>query len=306
MDRKAWVIVTEDKGIGDMLTAARKVSGSVAAAVVGHRDLSLQAAQYAFDEVLFLDVKGSPSEACGDVFARELVAAEPDLVLASSTPESRVLLGIAAARLGCPLVGSVVSLGLSDTGCMTASRLVANDRAVENLVFEGKAAVIFIGDEETDCAGASAPISEVDGNPVASIRIDGSFAHEESASGLLEAKAVVGFGMGLRRQEDVAIIQDLADALGAEVACTLPICDDMHWLGPDRVLGFSHNQVAPAIYVAVGTSGMPQHLSGVRGAKAVVAVNNNPEAPIFKNCNYGVVGDLYKIVPELTRAIMNS
>jgi electron transfer flavoprotein alpha subunit len=97
----------------------------------------------------------------------------------------------------------------------------------------------------------------------------------------------------------------LAGVINAEIACTLPICDDLRWLPSHRVVGSSHSQIAPELYIAVGISGQAQHISGIRDAKIVVAINIDPEAGIFKNCNYGITGDLYKIVPALASAFGN-
>ena len=95
----------------------------------------------------------------------------------------------------------------------------------------------------------------------------------------------------------------MAEALGAEIACSLSLCDDYRWFEHGRVVGTSTQRIAPRLYVSVGISGQPQHMTGVRGAKTIVAINNDPEAPIFRACAYGIVGDLNKVVPALTEAL---
>ncbi|MDR1961410.1 MAG: electron transfer flavoprotein subunit alpha/FixB family protein, partial [Gracilibacteraceae bacterium] len=121
----------------------------------------------------------------------------------------------------------------------------------------------------------------------------------EGGAGLLTATRVVSVGMGLAAKNDLKLIEELAQAARAEMACTLPVCDDMHWLPAACVVGSSHSQVGPELYFAIGISGQPQHMSGIRDARIVVAVNSDPEARIFKHCSYGIVGDLYKVVPAL-------
>ena len=89
----------------------------------------------------------------------------------------------------------------------------------------------------------------------------------------------------------------------SEVACTLPLCDNYHWFEHDRVVGTSTQKISPRLYLTLGSSGAPQHMTGVRGAKIIVAVNNDSEASIFRECAYGIVGDVKEIVPVLTAAI---
>jgi electron transfer flavoprotein alpha subunit len=113
----------------------------------------------------------------------------------------------------------------------------------------------------------------------------------------------VSVGRGIREQENMALVQALADALGAELAASRPICD-AGWLPMDRQVGSSGQTVSPKLYLAFGISGAIQHLVGMKGSKTVIAVNKDPDAPIFEVADYGVAGDLFEIVPALTKAIL--
>lgn len=119
---------------------------------------------------------------------------------------------------------------------------------------------------------------------------------------LSAAPVIVSVGRGIGDQESIAIVQELADALGAELAASRPICDN-GWLPMERQVGSSGQTVSPKLYMAVGISGAIQHLVGMKGSKAVVAINKDEHAPIFEVADYGVVGDLFEIVPALTKAI---
>ncbi len=110
-------------------------------------------------------------------------------------------------------------------------------------------------------------------------------------------------GRGLRSRDDMALIEALAAALDAEIACSMPVADDLGWIDKARYVGRSGEHIAPRLYLAVGISGAPQHLEGVRQARVVVAVNSDPEAPIFASADYGIVGDLYDVVPALVEAL---
>jgi electron transfer flavoprotein alpha subunit len=122
---------------------------------------------------------------------------------------------------------------------------------------------------------------------------------------LSAAPVIVSVGRGIGEQENLGIVEELAAALGAELAASRPICDN-GWLPMERQVGSSGQTVAPKLYLAVGISGAIQHLVGMKGAKTVIAINKDPDAPIFDVADIGVVGDLFEIVPALTKAIAAS
>jgi electron transfer flavoprotein alpha subunit len=120
------------------------------------------------------------------------------------------------------------------------------------------------------------------------------------------AHKLVSVGRGFRAKQDLKLAEDLAAALkGAELACTRGIAEDEHWLPLERYIGISGQTVKPELYLAVGLSGQVQHMVGCRESKVIVAINNDERAPIFEAADYGIVGDLYQVLPLLAAALKN-
>ncbi len=117
------------------------------------------------------------------------------------------------------------------------------------------------------------------------------------------AAVIVSVGRGIGEETNIGMVKELADALGAELAASRPICDN-GWLPMERQVGSSGQTVSPKLYLAVGISGAIQHLVGMKGSKAVIAINKDQHAPIFEVADFGVVGDLFEIVPALTKAVL--
>jgi len=128
------------------------------------------------------------------------------------------------------------------------------------------------------------------------------FRESQRAVDLTAAERIVSVGRGIREVGNIALIEQLAEAMGAELAASRPICDN-GWLPMERQVGSSGQTVAPKLYVAVGISGAIQHLVGMKGSKTIVAINKDPEAPIFEAADYGIVGDLFQVVPALIEAL---
>ena len=128
------------------------------------------------------------------------------------------------------------------------------------------------------------------------------FRASEQMVDLTSAPLIVAVGRGIKERENLPVVEALAEAMGAELAASRPICDN-GWLPMARQVGSSGQSVSPKVYVAVGISGAIQHLVGMKGSKAVVAINKDESAPIFEVADYGIVGDLFEVVPKLTEAV---
>ena len=123
------------------------------------------------------------------------------------------------------------------------------------------------------------------------------------AVNLEEAEVLVCIGRGLEKKEDLGIVEELARALGAEIGCTKTLCTDYQWLAEDRLVGLSGKKTSPRLVISIGISGQIQYTVGIRGARIAVAINKDSNAPIFTLSDYGIVGDLYQVVPKLVEVL---
>ena len=239
---------------------------------------------------------------------QQLIQAEqPSHVVFPHTYQVRDYAPALAARFGQVLIGDVVAIddGPVFTRQLLQGRLNGNYRHSGN-------GPCFVSVQ----AGAfrtEAPSQDVANAPVttfaptiepAQIRTKPSdpFRGGSQTVDLGSAQLIVSVGRGVKEAENIPIVQELATALGAELAASRPICDN-GWLPMERQVGSSGQTVSPKLYLAVGISGAIQHLVGMKGSQCVVAINKDPDAPIFEVADYGIAGDLFEIVPALTAAV---
>ena len=238
--------------------------------------------------------------------AQALIAASsPTFVVAAHTYQARDFAPMLAARLRTTLVSDVI--GISGTGSeatftrpMFQGKLVATVRPRPS----GPCVItVQIGAFRADAVrmGGSATVTRVAAEiDAAAIRQkpEAPFQEAKQAVDLGQAERIVAVGRGIKSQEHLPLVQKLAAAMDAEVAASRPICDN-GWLPMDRQIGSSGQTVAPKLYVALGISGAIQHLVGMKGSRTIVAINKDRDAPIFEVADYGIVGDLFEIVPAL-------
>jgi len=162
----------------------------------------------------------------------------------------------------------------------------------------------FRGDK-AEAGAAPAPVETVNVQIAASVlrnQPEDPFKEAKQAVDLTQAEIIVSVGRGIKEQKNIDIAKALADALGGEIAASRPICDS-GWLPMDRQIGSSGQTVAPKLYLAVGISGAIQHIVGMKGARTIIAINKDAEAPIFEIADYGIVGNLFDVVPALTEEV---
>jgi electron transfer flavoprotein alpha subunit len=306
LNRATWETIAAAQQIGgDSITVA------VVGAGVGAIAQELAAAQV--DAVLTLDHPGlelyTPD---GYALALEQAVTEvaPALVLLAHTYQTRDFAPKLAARLDRALITDATA-AKRDGSELVFVRPMLQGRLAADVVPQGPLPhfVTFqIGAFRADQAvrgPAAAPIRTLNLSiDPARIRQapEAPFQQAKQAIDLSQAPRIVSVGRGIKGAEHLPLAQGLADALGAELAASRPICD-AGWLPMERQVGSSGQTVAPKLYVALGISGAIQHLVGMKGSNTIVAINKDADAPIFEVADYGIVGDLFEVVPALVAAL---
>lgn len=303
MNAEGWVLAADTRRLAAMVSAVREAGCGVAVAAVGPRSLAEAAAAAGPDTVAWVETaENVPAEAYAPALGRALSAARPRVLLAAATPPGRALLGAAAIALGSVVVPGILRLSVKgDT--VVADRTDLGGRVIQTLGSGAPVAGLFGGEDVPSHAVARAPIERLDAGSPADIRIEKTEPASGASGGVTTADRIVAVGRGFKAKSDLGLAESLAAALGAEIGCSMPIADDFGWVARERYIGRSGQHVSPRLYVAIGISGTPQHLEGVRDAKVVVAVNTDPQAPIFRRGDYGIVGDLYEVIPALEAAL---
>jgi electron transfer flavoprotein alpha subunit len=219
-----------------------------------------------------------------------------------------------APRLALAMDRALISGAIGykwESGRLLFTRQMFQGKFVADVSFAGEApwlATIQIGSFRADQAG-QAEVSTAPVETIAAAELDRQrvkpheiFREAKQAVDLSQAEIIVAVGRGIKEQKNIALAEDLAQALGGEVAASRPICDS-GWMPLERQIGSSGQTVSPKLYIALGISGAIQHIAGMKGSRTIVAINKDADAPIFEIADYGLVGSLFDIVPALTREI---
>jgi electron transfer flavoprotein alpha subunit len=246
-------------------------------------------------------------DAYADAFEQVVRARDPQYVIFPHTYLVRDFAPKLAARFGKGLVSDCIRMK-AEGGSVVFSRRLFQGKMDADVSARGEGAV-FATFQSGSYRGEQAERGE--GAAVESLRVEvgevrmqpeAPFQEVKQAVDLSKTEVIVAVGRGIKSQENIALAQKLAELLGGDLAASRPICD-AGWLPIDRQIGSSGQTVAPKLYIALGISGAIQHLVGMKNAGTIVAVNKDPEAPIFDIADYGIVGDLFEVVPTLTEEI---
>ena len=309
LNRMSWEALTAAQQIG------QAISQPVVAAVLGHgvRAVAEEIAAAQLDRVLLIEdplLAEYTPDAYSLVLAQVIAADKPRLVLMPHTYQVRDFAPKLAAALQRTFLGDCIGFRV-EGGALIFTRQLFQGRMNADIAFTCEPpclASVQAGSFQADqvTRGASpAPIETRSVTiPPEKVRTKPleRFQEAKRTVDLAQAEMIVSVGRGIKEQENLQLVQRLADALGAELGGSRPICDN-GWLPMERQIGSSGQTVAPKLYLAVGISGAIQHLVGMKGARTVVAINKDPHAPIFEVADYGIVGNLFDIVPALIEEV---
>ena len=295
---------------------AKETSGSVSAVVIGKGVAALAgelAAKNVAEVILvehdLLDAY-TPDGYCL-ALAQVITAAQPDLVFFPHTYQVRDFAPQLAASLNKGMVADCIAVR-NEAGKLTFVRQMFQGKTAADVTFQGAGpwfASFQTGAFRADLLAAhpsgKAPVNQaaIDLQP-RQIRTKPLelFREAKQAVDLTQAPVIVAIGRGIKAPENIAQAEALAKAIGGEIAASRPICDE-GWLPMERQIGSSGQTVAPKLYLALGISGAIQHVVGMKGSRTIVAVNKDQNAPIFEIADYGIVADIFEIMPALTEAL---
>jgi len=300
------------EGITAAQSLGSQLQQQVTAVVLGSdvNDLAQQIAAYDIQKVVHAKnakLENYTPDGYADAMERVVRQLDPALVLMTHTYLVRDFAPKLAARFKKSLISDCIRANV-DGGKVGFTRRIFLGKLDADVSSDGEAPVFATfqsGAYRADQAakGSGAPVEAMDVE-VGEVRMvpEAPFQEVKQAVDLTKTDVIVAVGRGIKSKDNLVLAEKLAEALGGDLAASRPICD-AEWLPIDRQIGSSGQTVAPKLYIALGISGAIQHLVGMKNSGTIVAINKDPEAPIFDIADYGIVGDLFEAVPVLTEEI---
>lgn len=289
---------------------AKELNKSLIAVIIGKDEFSKDYIAHGADKVVVAetDLDQFKAEEYTDIIEGIVKEDGSEIILIGSNKNGKELAPRLAAKFETGCVTDCTNVYLKDKK-LTAERIVYSGNAVAVEQFNTIPQIVTVPSKVFD----PLPKDDKHKGEVVKKKID----VEKSSSKILkvqemktegtnveDAEIIVSCGRGFKDKNDIKLINDLAEVLkGRTVGCSRPIAADLKWLSEDHWIGLSGHKVKPKLYIAAGISGQIQHIAGMRDSGVIVAINKDPEALIFKSADYGIVGDLYEILPKLTDAI---
>jgi len=288
---------------------------SAGAMVMGKNadSLATKASGYSLDEVLSVNhelLNDYSSDGYAEAVKQVINKENPTYVLFGHSYQVRDYVPKISAKLMRPFLADSIAIDF-DGKDLSLTKQMFNAKLFSDISPSGDAPFLisfqsasFLSDNaSTGTANKREVVINLDSSM---IKTESEAPFKESSGGvdLTDAELIVSVGRGIGKEENIPMAQDLASALGAEISSSRPVVDS-GWLSPSHQVGSSGQAVSPKMYLALGISGAIQHVVGMKASKNIVAINKDPEAPIFEIADYGVVGDLLEIVPKLTEAIQS-
>jgi electron transfer flavoprotein alpha subunit len=311
------VFSEKDEVTFELLSWGRRVrdvfNAKLAVAVLGTgaREKAPACFAYGADKVYWSEnalLKDFHSEVYAEALYQIAGACHPGVLLIGSTRRGKDLAPRVAQKWGAGCITDAIDINVKDKE-LVVSRYTLGGNTISSEVLRTANKVISVMPKAVELGNKEARQGElleiVLNLKEPRLKIVDRKAKQGETVSLEEAQTLVCVGRGLNKKEDLATIEGLAKAMKAEIGCTRPLSHDWQWLSEEREVGLSGKKCKPRLCVSIGISGQIQHIVGIRDSKIIVAVNKDKSAPIFEITDYGVVGDLYEVVPLLTEKIKN-
>ena len=297
--------------LGKAREIGERIGGQVWSIILGHeiKDLASELIRYGADKVFVYD---HPTLREFDVIRYKEILVDfvkkfnPEIFLIGATPLGRSLAPRVAASLRTGLTADCIDLRIDENGDLIQIRPAFTGNILAHIKTKSRPImatvryrVMEIPEKDPSRNGE---IIEMEVPEIGETGLKMLGKVEERRVNLAEADIIVAGGRGLKSKDDLKMLEELASLLGGVVGVSRPLVDE-GWISKDHQVGFSGNTVKPKLYIACGISGSPQHLAGMRESEIIVAINIDPSAPIFRYADYGVVGDLYEVLPRLMKIL---
>lgn len=290
---KGLVIALSKSAAAELTAGAAKFCDQVELIVIGD-----ESAAVGTQKAYLLKCAGSRLTAAP--YLAEIVdRLQPDMVLVEQNIDGRYFSAFIAAKLETSVLTDCIELTEAD-GKICGKRMTYGGKAIKTEHPCGKiVACVGSGVFEAACEDPCPNITEIVCDQSEDLTTLKLTAKEVRSVNLAAAKRVVGVGRGIGSEENICKARELAELIGAEIACTRPISEEERWLERERYIGVSGKMIKPQLYISLGISGQIQHTVGINGARTVICVNRDKNAPMFKQSDYGIVGDVNEVMPKL-------
>lgn len=297
----------------EMLSKGRelvgKTGGDLYAVIIGESDIELENMyiHHGADKVFIAETKNKDFSAdeYGEILSKIIEEVNASIILIGANRNGKELGPRLAAKLNAGCISEINDLYF-DNDNLIAERIMYSGNATVKEQFTSSPKIVTVPsrtfqklDEDSGRQG------EVIKKPIdikpSVVKVINVQERESEDVKLEDAEIIISCGRGLKNKEDIKLLEDLTDVLKAEIGCSRPLSADLNWLSKDHWVGLSGVKVKPKLYIAVGISGAIQHLAGMRDSGIIIAVNKDKDAPIFNAADYGIVGDLYQVLPMLTK-----
>jgi electron transfer flavoprotein alpha subunit len=307
-----WVFTERSELLPELIAGAHELAGhlggKVTAIVLGARAEADGALEYGPAALLWLGERkeGYLVDDYVPTLASMLEEGRPAVLLVGATRQGRAVAGRIAARFKTTVLTDVMEFRFED-GSLLARHMIFGggavrvDKSLSDLVIATVGPGVFEPSNQQASGGAVEEVPFVE--PPVRIRLVERKPRQVAAVNLGAARRVVCAGRGVGKQDDLPIVEELARALGAELACTRPLAEGLDWLPRERYIGISGAMIKPDLYLGVGVSGQAQHVIGMSESRVVAVINKDSSAPIFSQADYTIAADLYAVVPALLEAL---